>query len=220
MGLFSSGYNQIEKELLETYTRLMSETMGVGQSEVKKVAKEMLNQAIEESKAEGSYNLSDNFGDIVLGDAVTDDPTINDVAEMIRQNTPKKKREGVRDEDIRWWWNMNDIERRMMTKQDDIINMAHYKHAVENPTEPAKSVDEALNNAAARVRKFHPKYGDPDDTTHTKDDDRPLPYELKDRVNIYIEKREKADGEKFIKEVEQSSTFNALVRKEIRSGNV
>ena len=220
MGLFSSGYNQIEKAMLETYTLLMREATGVGQSEAKKVAKEMLNQAIEESKAEGSYYLPQNFGDILLGDAVTDDPTINDVAEMIRQNTPKKKREGVRDEDIRWWWNMNDTERRMMTKQDNIINMAHYTHALENPTEPVESTEEALNNAAARVRKFHPKYGDPDDTTHTKGDDRPLPYELKDRINIYIEKREKADAEKFTEEVKQSSTFNALVRKEIRSGNL
>ncbi len=220
MGLFSGGYNQIEKELLKIYTLLMSETMGVGQSEAKKVAKEMLNQAIEESKEEGSYYLPQNFGDIILGDAATDDPTINSVAKMIRKNTPKKKAEGVRDEDIRWWWNMNDIERRMMAKQDNIINMAHYTHAVENPTEPAESVEEALDNAAARVRKLHPKYGDPDDTTHTKGDDRPLPYELKDRVNIYIEKREKADAEKFIKDVKQSSTFNALVRRGIRSGNL
>ena len=43
---------------------------------------------------------------------------------------------------------------------------------------------EDKNEAAAHVRKIHPMYGDPDDTRHTAGDDRPLPYELKDRVNI------------------------------------
>jgi hypothetical protein len=220
MGLSSSSYNQIEKELLETYTLLMSETTDGGKSEAKKVAKGMLNQAIEQSKAEGTYYLPQTFGDILLGDVVTDDPTINSVAKMIRQRIPKKKRAGVRDEDIRWFWNMNDIERRMMLIKDDMAIFASYMHVFKNPTEPAQSFEEASSNALARARKFHIQYGNPEDTTHTKGDDRPLPHELKYRVDIYIEKREKADGEKFIKEMGQSSTFNALLRREMRSGNL
>ena len=62
--------------------------------------------------------------------------------------------------------------------------------------------------------------GNPDDTAHTTKDDRPLPYELKDRINIYVEKRRQSDPNKFRKEIEQSSTFNALVRKEIKKGNI
>jgi hypothetical protein len=71
--------------------------------------------------------------------------------------------------------------------------------------------------AAKKVRKFHPMYGDPDDTMHTKGDDRPLPYELKNRINIYIEKRAQKDPDKYKKEIENSSTFNSLIRREINS---
>ena len=38
----------------------------------------------------------------------------------------KKRAEGVRDEDIRWWWSMHDLERRMMIKVDDISRLALY----------------------------------------------------------------------------------------------
>jgi len=48
----------------------------------------------------------------------------------------------------------------------------------------------------------------------------PLPFELKDRINIYIEKRAKSDPEKYKKDIESSSTFNALVRKEIQGGHI
>jgi hypothetical protein len=67
---------------------------------------------------------------------------------------------------------------------------------------------------------FRPPFTDPDNTTYTKGDDRPLPCELKNRIDIYIEKRAQTDPEKYKKEIEQSSTFNALIRKEIRAGNI
>ena len=70
------------------------------------------------------------------------------------------------------------------------------------------------------VRKFHVIYGEPDDTTHTVGDDRPLPEELKDRINIYIIKRPSTDQDKYKKEIEESSTLNALLRKEIKIGNI
>ena len=63
-------------------------------------------------------------------------------------------------------------------------------------------------------------YGDPDDTMHTKGNDRPLPYELKDRINIYVEKCKKKDPDKLKKDIENSSTFNSLIRNEIKNGNL
>lgn len=74
--------------------------------------------------------------------------------------------------------------------------------------------------AGTKVRKFYPIYGDPQDTTHAIGDDRPLPYEIKERVNRYIERRSQADPDKCKKEIEDSTTFNALVRREIRRGNI
>lgn len=63
-------------------------------------------------------------------------------------------------------------------------------------------------------------FGDPDDTTHTKGNYRPLPYELKDRINIYLEKYKKKDPNMLKKVIENSSTFNSLIRNEIKSGNL
>lgn len=62
-------------------------------------------------------------------------------------------------------------------------------------------------------------FGNPDDTTLTSGDDRPLPYELKDRVNTWMHK-EMASPDEFRRRVEESSTFNALVRSEIRAGRL
>lgn len=162
--------------------------------------------------------MPQNLGDIIFGDAGSDNPTIKKIAESIRQKLSKKKAEGVKDEDVRWWWNLNDIERRIMLKQDDISRMTLFMSELEKSNEPSK--EKAADKAAAKVRKFHPTYGDLDDTKHTTGDDRPLPYELKDRINIYIEKRARENSEKYKNEIEQSSTFNALIRKEIKAGNL
>jgi hypothetical protein len=48
----------------------------------------------------------------------------------------------------------------------------------------------------------------------------PLPEELKDRINIYIIKKSTIDREKYKKEIEGSSTLNALLRKKIKKGNI
>jgi hypothetical protein len=44
--------------------------------------------------------------------------------------------------------------------------------------------------------------------------------ELRNRVNGYIEKRSETDPEEYKKEIEKSTTFNSLVRGEIRKGNI
>ena len=119
----------------------------------------------------------------------------------------------MRDEDIKWWWNLDGVERMMMLKVDELHRLVLFKKTVE---EDGKTNDEA----GAVVRKYHPIYGNPEDTTHTQGDDRPIPEELKDRINIYVEKRFTDNSEKFKKEIEQSSTFNALIRKEVRNNNL
>jgi transcriptional regulator with XRE-family HTH domain len=202
MGLFNfSKYSEIERGLLETYSKIFSD-MGLPNSE--KMAKDILNQSIDESKKENCYNLPINLGDVLL-QKEKDSGKEN-------ENFKKKRKEGVKDEDIKWWFNLNDIERRMMAKVDDMNCLAMFINEIEN--------GKSENEAAAIVRKYHPKYGNPEDDSFTKGDDRPIPYELKDRVNIYIEKRFKNDQEKYKKDIESSSTFNALVRKEIKAGNI
>jgi len=72
----------------------------------------------------------------------------------------------------------------------------------------------------ALLKKFHPMYGDPNDTSKSSGDDRPLPFELEDRIKRYIEMRREQGGDFFKADLEATSSFNALVRREIRNGNL
>ena len=218
MGLFNfSKYTDAENILLEQYSQMISMT-GVSRAEAKKIAGDMLDQVIEESKKEGTYWLPQNLGDIILGDAGSDNSTAKKIAENIRQKLRRRKEEGVRTEDIRWWWNLSDVERRIMLKQDMIAKASLYMASLEKSEEISQ--EQAIEKALVEVAKFHPVFGNPDDTAHASGDDMPIPYELKDRINIYIQKRASENSEKYKNEIEQSSTFNALIRKEIKAGNL
>lgn len=199
MGFFSK-YNEIEEGLLDIYSKLFDD-MGLPDS--RKIVGDMLDQVIENSKKEGRYNLK-NVGDILLEKEKS--------SGNVNENFENKRKEGVRNEDIRWWFNLSDIERMMMMKVDEFHRLALFIKVVK---EEGKTDEEA----SAVVRKHHPMYGDLKDETHGSGDDRPLPLELKDRISIYVEKQG-VDNTAFKKQLDSFSTFNALIRKEIRDGNI
>jgi len=215
MGIFNK-YNEIEKQLLELYTQMFIE---MNLPDAKATAKDMLDRAIEKSKKEGTYYLPNNFGDIILGIEAAEQPITEKMAEIFRKTLPQKKEEGVRDEDIRWWWNLNDVERKMMLSMDDFHRLSLFINEINNGKTPEE---------AGRIMwKAHPMYTYGDPNTRPKQspfdlkrEDFPLPVELKDRVNRYIEKRLKDDPENIKKDLEGFSTFNAFVRKEIKAGNL
>jgi hypothetical protein len=196
--------SDIEKQL-EDYYMSVFQTDGISSSEAQNAVRDLLRLAKEECQKDGISNLPQNFGNILLERESTD--------EKIKSMLAKRRKEGVRDEDIRWWWNMHELEKKMMLKFDDVNKFSLYRRLRD---------EEGLNEEEAmkEVRKFHVIYGDPDDTTHTVGDDRPLPEELKDRINIYIIKKSTTDRENYKKEIEGSSTLNALLRKEIKKGNI
>lgn len=198
MGFFSK-YNKIEEGLLTHYSKFFAD---MGLPDAEKMTKDMLDKVIEDSKKGGRYNLK-NVGDTLLEKEKASGRT--------NKNFEKKRKEGVRDEDIKWWFNLNDTERMMMLKVDEFNRLALFIKEKED----GKTDDEA----DAVVRKHHPIYGDLDDETHGSGDNRPLPLELKDRINIFIEKQG-INNQEFKKEIDSFSTFNALVRKEIRDGNI
>lgn len=202
--LFGSS-SDIEKQLEELYVPMLQMKMGISSLQAVDIFHDMLKQVKEESLKEDTSSLPQNFGNILLEKEFTD--------EKIRSMLAGKRKDGVRDEDIRWWWNMHDLERRMMVIVDDWSRLTVFNKLTEKD---GFSEDEA----AKRVGRSFPIFGDSEDTTHTIGDDRPLPYELKDRINIYVEKRSHTDPEKFKKEIEDASTFNALIRKEIKKGNI
>ena len=101
----------------------------------------------------------------------------------------------------------------MMMKSDDMSRLALFMKL--------RQEDQlSEEDAATHVKKHFPIFGDPDDTATSSGDDRPLPFELKDRINLYIQERSQRDPSKYKKDMAEASSFNALIRKEIRAGNV
>lgn len=215
MWLFNN-YNEVEKQLLGHYVQFFT---AMGLLDAKKTAKDMLDKAIEKSKKEGTYYLPRNFGNIILGTEKAEQQDIEKMAEMFRSILPQKRANGVKDTDIRWWWNLNDVERYMMLSVDEFHRVALFIKRIEDGDTP--------DDAGKTVWKVHPiyTYGDPTQKPQKApsgitEEDYPIPVELKDRVNIYIEKRAKDDPEKYKKEIENSSTFNALLRRAIEASKI
>jgi len=199
MWIFEGIYKRLENIYIP---KLMAENNSLLDS--KKILSTLFKIAKKESRLEKTSNLSANLGNIILRKSKK-----NNKAKIFVENLRK---EGVKDEDIRWWWNMHDLERRIIEKIDDNTRINTF---INNRK---KGVSEA--KATEMVRKLYPIYGDPKYTLYTSGDNRPLPDELRIRVSAYIEKRTRTDPEKYKKEIEQSTTFNALVRQEIRKGNI
>lgn len=197
--LFSS-QSDYERQLEETHAQMFQSMMKISASEARRTARDMIRDAKQELKRSGAADMPKDFGDQLLQRESTDP--------SVKEQLAKKRQEGVTDLDIRWWWNLPAIERVLMEKVD---GLQRYALCLDGQT-PVQ--------AAAALRKLHPMYGDPADTSQTTGDDRPLPYELKDRVNSYIQKRFQNDPLIYKKDISKSSTFNALVRIGIRSGQI
>lgn len=204
--LFRRSLSPIEKSLEEHFVPMFEEMMGMPSVQAKQTFRDLFADAKQLSKAQGTLDLPTNFGDVLLEDETSDDE--------VKAMLSKKREEGVTNEDIKWWWNRHDLERAMMVKVDEFNKLALYIELTEEDGQPSK-------RAAHWMRKQHPYFGDPDDTTHTTGEDRPLPFELKDRINRYVEDRAQRDPKEFKTDIDiRSSTFNALVRREIKNGNL
>lgn len=210
MELFSrifGGSSDIENKLRNTYIPLLQGRMRMSPSDAKNAFRDMLKLAKEESHKLGTLNLPQNFGDILL--------EAESIHEKITSYLAKMRSEGVRDRDIRWWFNRHDVERKLILKIHDWLALARALFKT------VKAEDGPSDEEVAKeVRKLHPIYGDSEDTRHTTGEDTPLPYPLMDRINTYIERRKQEDPIEFKKDLKESSTFNAFVRKEIRKGRL
>lgn len=177
--------------------------------------REWVQRAREAGVREGTVNYPMDFGDQLLARSLRDAAT--------RRVIDRKRVDGVRDEDIRWWWNLPDLDRRLMLAFDDHCRIAVFLDQLSKSEEVDK--DKAAEKAAAHVRKYFPMYSqdllssDPENTI-TSGDDRPLPVELKDRVNRYTEKQAQIDPVGYKERIERATTCNALVREDIRKGNL
>jgi hypothetical protein len=187
---------ETEKRLESQYVSYFRESMNMPEEVALEIFKNMAKEQTEAAHREGTDRLPESFGDILLERERTD--------EKVRVTFAPKRAEGVTDEDIALWWNMHDLERRMICKVDEMNRILLFEKLVK--------VDGLPETEAARmVAKRYPIYGDPDHLVLGTEDDRPLPFELKWRVNRYILERTKIN-----EEVEASTSLNALLRQAIR----
>lgn len=208
MGSSSSGPS-IEQQLKEVYVPTLMQT-GMSVSQANEVFSAWVSLAKEESREEDMDNLPQNFGDLLLQNEAT--------GPNIKAWLAKVRREGGTDEDIRNWWNLHDLERRIMVKNDENSRMAVVIDQLKTMGATKDTMQESMDKAVAHARKYFPFWGDPDDCTHVCGDDRPLPEELKFRINLWIQRKQFDPNYK--EELERSTTFNALIRREIAKGNL
>jgi hypothetical protein len=184
------------RELMQYYAG-MFEACGI--PEAKRTAKDLL--ALAKKQACSDPDLPPDFGNLLLEREATDNST--------KQMLAAKRAEGVTDADIRWWWGLGKLERRMLIVVDEWFRMAAFlKHEAEGMSE---------EQATSELRKSFPILGDPQDTENVKGDDRPLPFELKDRINEWALRNERGE---LASELRRTTSMNALIRSEIKAGRL
>ena len=189
---------EIEKQLEPPYVSFFKESMNMPEEVAHEVYQAFAADLKEAAQREGTDRLPELFGQILLEREPSD--------EKVRNAFAPKRAEGVTDEDIEFWWNMHDLERRMICKVDEMNRILLFEKLVQGNGIPEIE-------AARAVAKRFPIYGDPTHLVLEAEDDRPLPFELKWRVNRYIGEKTAADPDGFQKEVEESTSLNALLRK-------
>jgi hypothetical protein len=172
---------EIQKRLEPQYVSFFKESMSMPEEIAREIFKTLAEEQIEAARRESTDRLPDSFGEILLEREKTD--------EQVRNAFAPKRAEGVTDEDIAFWWNMHDLERRLICRVDEMNRILLFEKLV---------------------------HGDGVAEPEAADDDRPLPFELKWRVNRYITKRTEADSGGFREEVEASTSLNAILRKAVR----
>jgi hypothetical protein len=200
-----SDWAETEKRLEPQYVSFFQESMGMPEEVANEIFKALVQEQKEAALREGTDRLPEQFGTILLERQQTD--------EKVRNVFLPKRAEGVTDEDIILWWNMHDLERRMICRIDEMNRILLFEKLVQRDgvTEP---------EAARMVAKRFPIYGDPEHRVLETEDDRPLPFELKWRINRYIRERTKANPDGFREEVEASTSLNALLRSALRQGEL
>jgi hypothetical protein len=192
---------ETEKRLEPQYVSFFKKSMSMPEEIAQEIFKTLAEEQKEVARREGTDRLPESFGEILLEREKTD--------EEVRDVFATKRAEGVTDEDIALWWNMHDLERRMICKVDEMNRILLFEKLVHGD-----GVTEL--EAARMVAKRFPIYGDPDHLVLETDNDRPLPFELKWRVNRYITERTEADSDGFREEVEAATSLNAILRKALR----
>ena len=141
----------LKRAMEKTYIPQLMEVMDISLPQAQVTFIKLLEQTRHESSDLGTSKLPEDYGNFLLSKEGED--------EKIRSMLASRRKEGVKNEDVLWWWNMHDLERRMMLKVDEQRRTTQYLRY----RQAGLSKDEA----GARIRTYYPTYGDPDDLPMT-----------------------------------------------------
>ena len=195
---------EIKKTLEKTYIHQLMDVMEISLPQAQVTFLKLLEQAKQESTDLKTSKFPENYGRVLLAKETKD--------LHVQSMLASRRREGVTDEDVLWWWNLHDLERRMMLKVDEQRRTTQYLRF--------RQAGLSKGEAGEQVRRFFPTYGDPDEKSEVSAEHNHLPPELKRRIDQYARKRSEDDLDAFKRDMELALTFNALVRKEIREGRL
>lgn len=205
MSLFSWPFGRqqsaIERELSDIYVSMLCTVAGSSPTDAEQTVSDAIAMCKQQGAAEGTANLPGDFGDRIIEAAREGEPKSKRIVE-------KARAEGATDDDIREWWNLPDLSRRMVLWSEDTWRYCAFSHALEKDGLSAE-------DAAARVHKMFPIYGDPEDSSKLSGEDRPLPHELRSRVDSYKQGNGAAS---IAHQVESFSSYNAFVRFAVKRG--
>lgn len=160
---------------------------------------------VDQAKMQATINLPLNYGDQLIKQEKCESAVAARLALL--------RADGVTDLDIRTWWNMYDLDRRLMLYIQDLLEMALFLKLTQGD-------GLSKTDALIRLRKHRPSYGEPCNTQNRQDDDRPLPFELRDRINASMGRRGSSDLAELRHDLDHSTSFNSFVRREMRLGRI
>ena len=187
------------------YVPHFRESLGMPPEVAEEIFNTLVQEACEAALREHTDAWPGNFGEVLLHQ--------EKVSEEVRQAFAPKRAEGVTDSDILHWWNLHDLDRRLIVRVDEIHRMVLFEMLVHKDGK-----EEA--EAAGIVGRRLPIFGDPEFQGHGLVQDRPLPFELKGRVNRFLTRQKGSRGTKYRKKLESASSLNALLRQGIREGQL
>ena len=200
MNLFDRIFNSDKSKLdKETEDRIICKYIQPGLSPLQ--IRDGIAKCKKESVQEGTNKLPSNYGDYIIEKSKINDEKYKEIVERAISG-------GANEDDVRNWWNLNDIERRMIKWEDEIFRISSYQLFKEE----GFTHDEEI----IKIRKTFPIYGNPYDESNSKGDDRPLPDELHDKINRMTKELPLGYFQEYAKD---HNSMNAFIRSELKTAD-
>jgi len=188
-------------------TSLSLQAGGMDPREAKKIAKQIVKQAGSKQVEQGTRNIPPNAAELVLSGA-SFHVFPADYGKQLAE-------EGVTEDDIRWWWGLPDFMRWVMFCWEEHLAMVAFLDGLQKGLDSEAATRKMTKQMA--LYRYGLSYEKPPVFVG---DNRRLPYEIKDRVDMHIEKRIKQDQEGFKREFESATSFNAYIRAKVTAGEL